>query len=199
MPRTKRVAPGGMVFHALNRGVGRMKVFSSARDYAAFEETGAETLRSYPLRLLAYCWLPNHWHFVLWPEEAGQLSAFLQRLTNGISIRCCGTWSETRCVPGVWCKNSDERQLIENAVLVRPAGSGKSAEAGPAEPRIGPALPSWDCLVARSAQRQTRRGVYCGTTERVRLPGDNSNGAFRRAVHDIRSDRLLRPRAALIR
>jgi putative transposase len=70
------------VFHALNRGVGRMKIFSSARDYSAFEEVVEETLRFYSMRILAYCWLPNHWHFVLWPEEDGQLSAFLQRLTN---------------------------------------------------------------------------------------------------------------------
>jgi putative transposase len=82
MPRTKRIAPGGMVFHALNRGVGRMNIFSSQRDYEAFEEAVEETLQLYPMRILAYCWMPNHWHFLLWPEEDGQLSAFLQRLTN---------------------------------------------------------------------------------------------------------------------
>ena len=71
-----------MVFHALNRGVGRMKIFSSQRDYLAFEEAVEETLQSYPMRILAYCCMPNHWHFVLWPEDDGQLSAFLQRLTN---------------------------------------------------------------------------------------------------------------------
>lgn len=71
-----------MVFHALNRGVGRRKIFSTDRDYLAFEETVEETLRRYPMRILGSCWLPNHWHFVLWPEEDGQLSAFLQRLTN---------------------------------------------------------------------------------------------------------------------
>ncbi len=71
-----------MVFHALNRGVGRMKIFSSDRDYQAFEETVEETLRLYPMRILAYCLMPSHWHFVLWPENDGDLSAFLQRLTN---------------------------------------------------------------------------------------------------------------------
>ena len=82
MPRTKRIAPGGMVFHALNRGVGRMRIFSNDRDYLAFEELIEETLRLYPMRVLAHCLLPNHWHFVLWPENDGDLSAFLQRLTN---------------------------------------------------------------------------------------------------------------------
>jgi len=50
-----------MVFHALNRGVGRMKIFSTERDYAAFEETVEETRRLYPMRILAYCLMPNHW------------------------------------------------------------------------------------------------------------------------------------------
>jgi len=36
----------------------------------------------YPMRILAHCLLPNHWHFILWPENDGDLSAFLQRLTN---------------------------------------------------------------------------------------------------------------------
>ena len=71
-----------MVFHALNRGVGRMKIFSKGRDYEAFEEAVEETLQLYPMRILAYCLMPNHWHFVLWPENDGDLSAFLQRLTN---------------------------------------------------------------------------------------------------------------------
>jgi putative transposase len=82
MPRTKRIAPGGMVFHALNRGVGRMRIFSNDRDYLAFEELIDETARLYPMRILAHCLMPNHWHFVLWPEDDGDLSAFLQRLTN---------------------------------------------------------------------------------------------------------------------
>jgi putative transposase len=71
-----------MVFHALNRGVGRMKIFVAERDYLAFEEAIAETLSLYPMGILAYCLMPNHWHFLLWPEKDGQLSAFLQRLTN---------------------------------------------------------------------------------------------------------------------
>jgi len=71
-----------MVFHALNRGVGRTRIFCRERDYEAFEETVEETLRLYPMRILAYCLMPNHWHFVLWPENDGELSAFLQRLTN---------------------------------------------------------------------------------------------------------------------
>ncbi|MEO8494204.1 MAG: hypothetical protein ABI614_03980 [Planctomycetota bacterium] len=52
MPRTKRIVPGGLIFHALNRGVGRMKIFATDRDYLACEEAVEETLRRYPMRIL---------------------------------------------------------------------------------------------------------------------------------------------------
>ncbi len=44
MPRTARVAPGGMVFHVLNRAVGRMRLFGKDRDFEAFEEIIEKTL-----------------------------------------------------------------------------------------------------------------------------------------------------------
>lgn len=37
MPRTARLAPGGMLFHVLNRGVGRMRLFLKEADFEAFE------------------------------------------------------------------------------------------------------------------------------------------------------------------
>ena len=70
-----------MIYHVLNRGVGRMRLFHKLRDYAAFEEILDETLAKNPLRVCAYCLMPNHWHFVVWPEDDGQLATFLQRLT----------------------------------------------------------------------------------------------------------------------
>lgn len=82
MPRTRRFALGGLVFHALNRGVGGREIFAKDQDYAAFEEAVEETLRRYAMRIRAFCVMPNHWHFVLWPEHEGDLSRFLQRLTD---------------------------------------------------------------------------------------------------------------------
>ncbi len=67
MPRTARVAPGGLVFHVLNRSVARLPLFQKAADFAAFERVLEETQERYPTRILAYCLVPNHWHFVLWP------------------------------------------------------------------------------------------------------------------------------------
>ena len=37
MPRTARHAPGGYIYHVLNRGVGRQPLFVSDDDYRALE------------------------------------------------------------------------------------------------------------------------------------------------------------------
>ncbi|HLN26325.1 MAG TPA: transposase [Gemmataceae bacterium] len=82
MPRHARSAPGGYVYHALNRAVARLPLFQKPGDYEAFERVLTEALARHPIRLLAYCVMPNHWHFVLWPELDGQLTDFLRWLTH---------------------------------------------------------------------------------------------------------------------
>lgn len=59
-----------------------MPIFEGDEDYAAFQRVIEETLRVARMRICAYCWLPNHWHFVLWPERDGELSEFIQRMAN---------------------------------------------------------------------------------------------------------------------
>ena len=81
MPRTARVAPGGLVFHVLNRGVARMQLFEKPADYQAFEQVLRETLDESSMRICTYILMPNHWHLLLWPECDGELAKFMQRLT----------------------------------------------------------------------------------------------------------------------
>ena len=65
----------------LNRGVGRMRIFGKERDFAAFEEVIGEAKTRMPMRILGWCVLSNHWHFVLWPRGDGDLSEFMRWLT----------------------------------------------------------------------------------------------------------------------
>jgi putative transposase len=81
-----------MIFHVLNRGVGRMRLFLTDADFAAFERIVAKTLETRPMRIVAYCLLSNHWHLVLWPEHDGDLGAFMQKLT----ITHARNWQEHR-------------------------------------------------------------------------------------------------------
>ncbi len=71
MPRPRRYSPGGMVFHVLNRGVGRRMLFTKDEDFLAFERVVEESLRTHRMLLCAYCLMSNHWHFVVWPERDG--------------------------------------------------------------------------------------------------------------------------------
>lgn len=70
-----------MVFHVLNRAVGRGRIFNKQEDYLAFERVLTEVHSRLPTRVLSYVLMPNHWHFVLWPREDGELSEFMRLLT----------------------------------------------------------------------------------------------------------------------
>jgi putative transposase len=87
MPRAPRYLLGGYVYHVLNRAAGRLKLFRKAADYEAFLRVLDEALEHYPTRLLGYCLMPTHWHFVFWPERDGQLSQLLRWLTLTHAVR----------------------------------------------------------------------------------------------------------------
>ena len=70
-----------MIYHVINRGVGKQQLFFSDEDYLAFVKIIGRTLEKRPMRLLSYCLMPNHWHFVLYPENDGDLGRFMQLLT----------------------------------------------------------------------------------------------------------------------
>ncbi len=58
-----------MVYHVLNRGNGRMRIFHKAADFEGFERVLAEGLQRYPVDLFTYCLMPNHWHLVVRPRS----------------------------------------------------------------------------------------------------------------------------------
>lgn len=77
MPRTSRSVRDGAYYHVLNRGNGRQTIFHKAADYAAFVRVLAEGLERYPVDLLAWCLMPNHWHLVLSPRKAEALGRYM--------------------------------------------------------------------------------------------------------------------------
>jgi putative transposase len=81
MPRPRRAAEGGLIYHALNRANARLAIFDTDGDYAAFERVLAHATARCDMRLLAYCLMPNHFHLLLWPREDGDLSRFMRWLT----------------------------------------------------------------------------------------------------------------------
>ena len=62
-------------------------MFRKESDFEAFERVMVEAHLRQPIRILSYCVLSNHWHFVAWPDEDGQLTDFFRRLAHIHAIR----------------------------------------------------------------------------------------------------------------
>lgn len=87
MPRPKRVDEAGRIYHVLNRGNARSKIFRKDEDYEAFEQILAEGLKRYAVDLLAYQLMPNHWPMVVKPTRHGQMSQLLRWVTGTHTMR----------------------------------------------------------------------------------------------------------------
>ena len=72
---------GGEIYHVLNRANFRSRLFRKPAHYNDFMGIVEESLELVPMRILAYCLMPNHWHMVLYPRRDGDLPKFLQRIT----------------------------------------------------------------------------------------------------------------------
>ena len=81
MGRAPRADVAGGIYHALNRGNAKMPIFHKDSDYEAFERIIAEGLGKFPVDLIAYQWMSNHWHMVLSPHEDGGMGKFLGWVT----------------------------------------------------------------------------------------------------------------------
>lgn len=48
-----------MIYHVLNRGNGRMRIFPKADNHEAFERVLAQSLVRYPITPFTYCLMPT--------------------------------------------------------------------------------------------------------------------------------------------
>ena len=80
MPRFARASAGGYCYHVINRGNARAEVFHKEEDLAAFVRIMGESCIRVPMRVVAYCLMPNHFHLVVWPSADGELSRWMHWL-----------------------------------------------------------------------------------------------------------------------
>ncbi len=78
---------GGQVYRVLNRSVGKMHLFGKDADFEAFQRVMIEAHQRHPIRILCYCVLSNHWHFAVWPDADGQVTAFFRWLAHTHAMR----------------------------------------------------------------------------------------------------------------
>lgn len=78
MPRCARVMDDDSVYHVLNRGNGQQRVFQKDSDYSVFLIMLAQMKERFAVEIYAYCLMPNHFHLLLKPHTAEDLSRSMQ-------------------------------------------------------------------------------------------------------------------------
>ena len=94
MPRTARASVGDYCYHIINHGNGRAQVFHADGDYQAFIGLLEQSCGRLPIRLLAFCLIPNHFHLALWPYHDGDVSRWMQWLLTA-HVRRYHRWYES--------------------------------------------------------------------------------------------------------
>lgn len=82
MPRAAREIIDGGVYHILNRGNGRQRVYQKDGDYLAFTALLKQMLERFTIDLYAYCLMPNHFHLLVKAEKGEDLSRGMQWFTT---------------------------------------------------------------------------------------------------------------------
>lgn len=70
-------------YHIFNRGSEKRTIFQSSSDYNNFLNRVEEGLNKYPMSLLCFCLLPNHFHFLLKPDSEVSIVKFMNSLQLG--------------------------------------------------------------------------------------------------------------------
>lgn len=72
-------------YHVYNRGNRKQAIFTNYRDYERFLTKVIDYKKKYPVRIIAYCLMPNHFHFLIQQLSPNALSKFMSDLCNSHS------------------------------------------------------------------------------------------------------------------
>jgi putative transposase len=82
MPYRGCVFAQGLYYHIYNRGAGKQPIFFNAANYEYLLRLVHRYSPKYGAKIIAYCWMPNHYHFLLRQETDEPLSKFINVLFN---------------------------------------------------------------------------------------------------------------------
>lgn len=77
-----RVATNGY-FHVYNRGVKKAAIFDQPRNYDFFLKKVSAALQTNGVKVVCFCLMPNHFHFLLEQMKPEGISNFMQQTCNG--------------------------------------------------------------------------------------------------------------------
>jgi len=100
MPPERPAYLSGHYYHIYNRGAGRLPIFRTAENYYFVLRKMAETTQRFALQLIAYCLMPNHYHFLIRQDGEHRAGLLPQRVFNSYTkaynqrYGCSGTLFE---------------------------------------------------------------------------------------------------------
>ena len=81
MSRPLRIEYPGALYHITSRGIDRREIFRDDKDREHFVQLLKEGADFYKVEVMAYCLMPNHFHFLLSTKKPN-LSRFMQRMNT---------------------------------------------------------------------------------------------------------------------
>jgi len=87
MPRRARSLLSECYVHVINRSAHNVALFERSKDYRDFLRILREGLDRYPVRVVAYCLMSNHWHLVLAPVGSAVLSRLMHWVSTTHAVR----------------------------------------------------------------------------------------------------------------
>jgi REP element-mobilizing transposase RayT len=83
MPYRNGPIVAGQYYHVFNRTVESRLLFRSDANYRYFLRRISKILPLHPLKIICYCLMPNHFHFLLKTLKDDTVSGFISLLLNG--------------------------------------------------------------------------------------------------------------------
>ena len=80
MPYRYQEFQAGEYYHIYHRGGDRQKIFFENENYPYFFRLLKKYRDQFAMNVVAYCLMPNHFHFMLQPQRSDTLSQFMGKL-----------------------------------------------------------------------------------------------------------------------
>lgn len=85
MATPPRLFENGVYYHVYNRGHRKQRIFLNDRDYERILDKIVEYKKKFLVNIVAFCLMPNHFHFLLQQSASNSISSFLSNLCNSHS------------------------------------------------------------------------------------------------------------------
>ena len=92
MPRYPRQESATGVYHFINRGVNKKRLFHKRKDYRTYLDLLLEYKKRFGISIYHYCLMPNHTHIMLKADQAKDLSRFAHYFQRRYAYYYCNAY-----------------------------------------------------------------------------------------------------------